>query len=102
MQKSKLGLENPIDMVYHVQPWMIVPILPLAIGFEGRNFYALLSPEWNLLHTNEGSHTIYLILFCGLDKFHKVDTYWGGCVHPSACLIHRMHILIKFHVGIAH
>lgn len=35
MQKSKLGLENPVDMVYHVQPWMIVPVLPLAIGFEG-------------------------------------------------------------------
>jgi solute carrier family 35 protein C2 len=35
MQKSKLGLENPLDMVYHVQPWMIVSILPLAVGFEG-------------------------------------------------------------------
>lgn len=35
MQKSKLGLENPVDMVYHVQPWMIVSILPLAISFEG-------------------------------------------------------------------
>jgi solute carrier family 35 protein C2 len=35
MQKSQLGLENPVDMVYHVQPWMIVSILPLAVGFEG-------------------------------------------------------------------
>ncbi|XP_069701737.1 solute carrier family 35 member C2 [Periplaneta americana] len=35
MQKSKLGLENPVDMVYHVQPWMIVSIIPFAIGFEG-------------------------------------------------------------------
>jgi solute carrier family 35 protein C2 len=35
MQKSKLGLENPVDMVYHVQPWMMVAILPLAVYFEG-------------------------------------------------------------------
>lgn len=35
MQKSKLGLHNPIDMVYHMQPWMIVAIVPFTIGFEG-------------------------------------------------------------------
>lgn len=36
MQKSKLGLHNPIDMMYFMQPWMILPILPLALGFEGK------------------------------------------------------------------
>lgn len=36
MQKSKLGLHNPIDMVYHMQPWMILSILPVTICFEGR------------------------------------------------------------------
>nr|CAD7409861.1 unnamed protein product [Timema poppensis] len=35
MQKSKMGLENPIDMVYHVQPWMVIAILPFAVAFEG-------------------------------------------------------------------
>lgn len=35
MQKSKLGLHNPIDMIYFMQPWMILPILPLTLGFEG-------------------------------------------------------------------
>ncbi|XP_031618621.1 solute carrier family 35 member C2 [Contarinia nasturtii] len=35
MQKSNLGLHNPIDMIYFMQPWMILPILPLIIGFEG-------------------------------------------------------------------
>jgi solute carrier family 35 protein C2 len=49
MQKSKLGLENPVDMVYHVQAWMIVAILPLAIGFEGwyleKEFFYASSPE---------------------------------------------------------
>lgn len=36
MQKSKLGLHNPIDMVFHMQPWMILAIVPFTIGFEGR------------------------------------------------------------------
>ncbi|KAK8718767.1 hypothetical protein OTU49_014486 [Cherax quadricarinatus] len=34
MQKSELGLSNPIDMVYHIQPWMTVSLLPLAIIME--------------------------------------------------------------------
>lgn len=29
------GLSNPIDMMYHVQPWMILILLPLSISFEG-------------------------------------------------------------------
>lgn len=43
MQKSKLGLHNPIDMLYFMQPWMILSVLLLTIGFEGTNatnFYA--------------------------------------------------------------
>lgn len=35
VQKSQLGLQNPVDMVYHVQPWMIVAVLPFALVFEG-------------------------------------------------------------------
>ncbi|KAL5022679.1 hypothetical protein ScPMuIL_001834 [Solemya velum] len=34
-QKSEIGLHNPIDMMYHVQPWMIVGLLPLSAAFEG-------------------------------------------------------------------
>ncbi|XP_037938988.1 solute carrier family 35 member C2-like [Teleopsis dalmanni] len=46
MQKSKLGLHNPIDMIYYMQPWMMMSVLPL-IAFEGPKLYdALLSlPE---------------------------------------------------------
>ncbi|XP_053673240.1 solute carrier family 35 member C2 [Anopheles nili] len=36
MQKSKLGLHNPIDMIFHMQPWMILSVLPFTIGFEGQ------------------------------------------------------------------
>lgn len=35
MQRSSLGLSNPLDMVFHVQPIMIVTLLPFAIAFEG-------------------------------------------------------------------
>lgn len=35
MQKKELGLANPIDMIYHIQPWMIATLLPFAVFFEG-------------------------------------------------------------------
>ena len=35
MQKSKLGLENPVDFIFHIQPLMILSLLPIAIGVEG-------------------------------------------------------------------
>ncbi|KAL4717423.1 hypothetical protein ACJJTC_000572 [Scirpophaga incertulas] len=35
MQKSKLGLHNPVDMVFHVQPWMFISLLPFMLMFEG-------------------------------------------------------------------
>ena len=39
MQKSSIGLENPIDLMYHIQPLMILTLLPIAIGIEGIHFY---------------------------------------------------------------
>ena len=35
MQKSNLGLSNPIDMIFHIQPIMIIALLPFTLGFEG-------------------------------------------------------------------
>lgn len=35
MQKSKLGIESPIDMMYYMQLWMLLPIVPVMIWFEG-------------------------------------------------------------------
>jgi len=40
MQKSKLGLSNPLDMIFHIQPLMIITLLPFSIGFEGVHFTA--------------------------------------------------------------
>lgn len=34
-----LGLGNPVDMIYHVQPWMVIGLLPLAAVFEGDMSY---------------------------------------------------------------
>lgn len=38
LQSSKMDMRNPIDMIYHMQPWMILSLLPFVIGIEG-NFY---------------------------------------------------------------
>uniref|UniRef100_A0A0B6ZM18 Sugar phosphate transporter domain-containing protein n=1 Tax=Arion vulgaris TaxID=1028688 RepID=A0A0B6ZM18_9EUPU len=35
LQKDELGLHNPIDMMYHIQPWMMISLLPLSVFFEG-------------------------------------------------------------------
>lgn len=29
------AIRNPLDMVAHVQPWMLIPIVPLIFFFEG-------------------------------------------------------------------
>ncbi|XP_013406174.1 solute carrier family 35 member C2-like [Lingula anatina] len=34
-QKSEIGLSNPLDMMYHIQPWMIIGLLPLSSYVEG-------------------------------------------------------------------
>ncbi|XP_043677017.1 solute carrier family 35 member C2 isoform X1 [Vespula pensylvanica] len=39
MQKSKLGLQNPIDMIYYMQPWMLLPVIPITLWFEGPEMY---------------------------------------------------------------
>lgn len=36
-QKHELGLGNPIDMIFHIQPIMILFLLPLAVYIEGLN-----------------------------------------------------------------
>lgn len=39
VQKSKLGMKNPIDMMYYMQLWMLVPIIPVMLWFEGKILY---------------------------------------------------------------
>ncbi|XP_057668235.1 solute carrier family 35 member C2 [Diorhabda carinulata] len=35
LQKVKMGMDNPVDMIYHMQPWMLASVLPFAIIIEG-------------------------------------------------------------------
>ncbi|XP_023937957.2 solute carrier family 35 member C2 [Bicyclus anynana] len=53
MQKSKLGLHNPVDMVFHVQPWMFLSLLPFMIMFEGFKCidYILKLPQEEMMPT---------------------------------------------------
>ncbi|RVE43953.1 hypothetical protein evm_011385 [Chilo suppressalis] len=46
MQRSSLGLHNPIDMVFHVQPWMFLSLLPFMIMFEGLECLRHVQDEW--------------------------------------------------------
>ena len=39
MQRSKLGLHDPIDMMYYMQPWMLLPAVSVTVWFEGNSRY---------------------------------------------------------------
>lgn len=48
MQRSKIGLHDPIDMMYYMQPWMLLPAIFVATWFEGSKIYdSLRSTDWN-------------------------------------------------------
>jgi len=68
MQKSELGLENPVDMIYHVQPLMIIAILPLAVGMEGLAFAAS-SSGFRYQSYEQLAHTALVISGGGLLAF---------------------------------
>ncbi|XP_076802392.1 solute carrier family 35 member C2-like isoform X2 [Clavelina lepadiformis] len=38
-QKKELGLGNPIDLLYHLQPTMFIGLFPLALAHEGLSFF---------------------------------------------------------------
>lgn len=53
LQKSKLGLRDPVDMIYFMQPWMFASVLPFALWIEGMSFLYVISPhKFNLLFGN--------------------------------------------------
>jgi len=39
-QKNELGLSNPIDLLFHLQPTMFIGLFPLAMFLEGPDFFA--------------------------------------------------------------
>ncbi|VEL17569.1 unnamed protein product, partial [Protopolystoma xenopodis] len=64
-QKSELGeyfsygLSNPIDMIYHIQPWMALALLPLALGVEGVEIIA----SQDLFRCSDYSRLLYNMLY---------------------------------------
>lgn len=62
MQKSKLGLHNPIDMIYHMQPWMILAVVPVILIFESDKILS----NWHLL--GESSFDVGNNKMKGFDK----------------------------------
>lgn len=68
MQKSKLGLENPIDFIFHIQPLMILTLLPIAIGVEGVSIAAS-EDTFRFQELSTFTHTFFLMTVGGLIAF---------------------------------
>ncbi|XP_054029618.1 solute carrier family 35 member C2 isoform X2 [Dryobates pubescens] len=63
MQKAELGLQNPIDTMFHLQPLMVLGLFPLFVVFEGLP----LSISEKLFHFHEAGMLLSLVgkLFLG-------------------------------------
>uniref|UniRef100_A0A8B9ZUX3 Solute carrier family 35 member C2 n=1 Tax=Anas zonorhyncha TaxID=75864 RepID=A0A8B9ZUX3_9AVES len=63
MQKAELGLQNPIDIMFHLQPLMFLVLFPLFAVFEGLP----LSISEKLFHFHEAGMLLCLVgkLFLG-------------------------------------
>jgi len=68
MQKAQLGLSNPIDLVYHVQPIMIICLLPFAVTFEGTRIASSIS-VFRYQEISVFMSTLGLVGFGGLIAF---------------------------------
>uniref|UniRef100_A0A673LF87 Collagen alpha-1(XX) chain-like n=1 Tax=Sinocyclocheilus rhinocerous TaxID=307959 RepID=A0A673LF87_9TELE len=58
MQKAELGLQNPIDTMYHLQPLMFLGLFPLFLLNEGLS----VSTTEKLFRVSELSHLLYSLL----------------------------------------
>ncbi|PAV67529.1 hypothetical protein WR25_06688 [Diploscapter pachys] len=64
MQREDHAVRHPLDMIIHVQPWMLIPIIPLVAFFEGHDL-----TYDNVTRINGEFQPLYilgLILFGGL------------------------------------
>ncbi|XP_019850680.1 PREDICTED: solute carrier family 35 member C2-like [Amphimedon queenslandica] len=68
LQKEEYGLSNPVNMIYNLQPVMILTLIPLAFFIDGIHFAIsrklLLAPSPSVLLT-----TLILILMAGVLAF---------------------------------
>jgi solute carrier family 35, member C2 len=68
MQKSKLGLGNPIDMIYHMQPWMAVSLIPFVVAIEGVTL-ASTYQAFRFEHWSQVAHSVFGVLFGAVIAF---------------------------------
>jgi len=68
MQKAQLGLSNPLDMIYHVQPVMIIVLVPFAVAFEGTRIASSIS-VFRFQDSYVFFHTVTLVCTGGMIAF---------------------------------
>ncbi|CAH2035694.1 unnamed protein product, partial [Iphiclides podalirius] len=96
MQRSKLGLHNPVDMVFHVQPWMFLSLLPFTVMFEGSACFEYLKglPNEQLLPTLLKVSVGATIAFAMEISEFLVVTYTSSLTLSIAGIFKEMCILI--------
>ncbi|XP_012238323.1 solute carrier family 35 member C2 [Bombus impatiens] len=99
MQKSKLGMKSPIDMMYYMQLWMLLPIVPVMIWFEGSHLYnSFKNTDWNDVQTI--TMTIIAVFGSAIIAFHMevmeflVVTYTSSLTLSIIGIIKEIFILI--------
>ena len=99
MQKSKVGMRSPIDMMYYMQPWMLLPIVPIMLWFEGSRIYTTFaSTDWNDVHSL--ALTTSAVLGSAIIAFHMevmeflVVTYTSSLTLSITGIIKEICILI--------
>ncbi|XP_048004672.1 solute carrier family 35 member C2 [Leguminivora glycinivorella] len=96
MQRARLGLHNPVDMVFHVQPWMFLSLMPFALLFEGISCFEYLFslPQGALVPTLikvSGGATIAFLM--EISEF-LVVTYTSSLTLSIAGIFKEMCILV--------
>lgn len=58
MQKTKLGFKNPIDMMYYMQPWILLSTVFVTFLLEGmfKYFYFLIKQKNNCSYCKTKIH----------------------------------------------
>ncbi|CAP33345.1 Protein CBG14941 [Caenorhabditis briggsae] len=56
MQRDDSAVRHPLDMVAHVQPWMMIPIIPMIWLFEGAEI------NWNSVFSFQGHYDPWLVV----------------------------------------
>uniref|UniRef100_A0A8R1HYQ8 TPT domain-containing protein n=1 Tax=Caenorhabditis japonica TaxID=281687 RepID=A0A8R1HYQ8_CAEJA len=56
MQRDDSSVRHPLDMVAHVQPWMMIPIVPMIWVFEGAEI------SWQSVSSFQGHYDPWLVV----------------------------------------